>query len=59
MVFRHLRRYPEAIIDLDKALQLDPNVLLNRNNRAVVYLATGDCHRAIEDFRSILQKGEY
>jgi tetratricopeptide (TPR) repeat protein len=54
-MYRALRRFPEAVADLSKAVEMDPNLIVAYINRAGIYLehqmyveAIHDCSRSLQ-----------
>ena len=46
---------PQAIVHLEKALEIDPEYLFARRNLALCYLRTGEEEKAIAEFQKILK----
>lgn len=49
-------KFEEAIGHYDKALELNPDTIAARNNRAVAYLKLGNAKRALEDCDLVLAR---
>jgi tetratricopeptide (TPR) repeat protein len=49
-VYSSLQKYPEAILDYTKAIELDPMYALAHNNRGNAYKAFGKTKEAEADF---------
>ncbi|HLJ46120.1 MAG TPA: tetratricopeptide repeat protein [Bryobacteraceae bacterium] len=49
------KNLPEAIVHLEKALEIDPEYLFARRNLALCYLRTGEDDKAIAEFQKILK----
>lgn len=48
-------RYGEAIRDLSKAIELNPNDLTNFNDRAVAYSSSGQLDNALSDYNHVIE----
>jgi protein O-mannosyl-transferase len=54
MALGKLRRYPEALDELDAAAKLEPNYDMTYYYRGVVYMLTNDLNKAQADFEKVL-----
>jgi DnaJ family protein C protein 3 len=52
-VYLRMRKYHNVLLDLDRALELDPGFVNGLLHRAQVYKLQGDCERAREDFARV------
>ncbi len=50
MRLSHQRKYDQAILAYDKAIELNPTFALSYNSRAIAYWEEGDYDRALRDF---------
>ena len=50
-----LGQYPQAIQDLDEAIQLDPQYSLAYNNRGVYYTNLGQLDQALRDYEEAIR----
>lgn len=48
--------YNKALVDIEKAMKIDPNNLELLENRANIYMIQGKIDRALEDYNAIIEK---
>ena len=53
--FSQSEKYPEALQELDQAIQIDPNVAHTYNARGYVYLRQHDYPHALADFNDAIR----
>lgn len=52
-VHSRMKKSFEALTDLDRALELEPNKVIYRNERAKLLVSVGQCEQAVEDYKAI------
>lgn len=56
--YTKLEKYPEAILDAQESIDLDPNYIKGYNRLATAYRKAGDLQKAIDLFQQVVDRSE-